>query len=69
MHDEWLKNLIAERDQVRERLAKLDVFLASERLERVSRHHQLLLPIQQSAMQSYLRVLDARLEGHGHGAA
>lgn len=58
----WRERLLAERNELNERLAKLNVFLANdELLVKLTNKHVALLIAQSGAMAHYLDILDRRL--------
>lgn len=54
--------LLEERDQLQEKVTKLDAFLDSETFETISDRQQMLLSDQFVAMDDYLWILNARIE-------
>lgn len=54
--------LLEERDQLQERVIKLDAFLDSEAFETISEKQQLLLDDQLALMEDYLWILNTRIE-------
>lgn len=60
--NDFKTRLIAEKDELLERLGKLEDFLGSDKLASIDEVQQDLLPIQAQAMRTYLSCLNARLE-------
>lgn len=61
MTDGWLDRLRAERDEVNERLFKLEGFLYSDESVGLSGPDRILLTIQADIMHAYEEILDARI--------
>ncbi len=61
MTDGWLDRLKAERDEVNERLFKLEGFLYSDESVGLSGPDRFLLTIQADIMHAYEEILDARI--------
>jgi hypothetical protein len=62
MSEGWLERLQAERDEVRERRRRLDLWLMDEDNHRMVSHKELGLMVAQSyAMAAYLDILNIRL--------
>lgn len=57
-----IKRLIAERNDLLDKCASLEAFIDSDKFNDVNYVQQLLLPSQLSAMETYLMLLDARLD-------
>lgn len=60
--DESKKRVIAERDELQERLTKLGAFLLSDKVLKLSVEMQHLLGRQHEVMCTYLWILKQRLE-------
>ncbi len=56
-----IKRLIAERNDLLDKCSSLEAFIDSDKFNDVNYVQQLLLPSQLSAMETYLMLLDARL--------
>jgi len=54
--------LVEEREQLEERLNKLDVFLLSEKVKEIENVQKALLQVQATAMNTYLQCLKERIE-------
>ena len=54
--------LILEKQELEEKLDKLDAFLTSEKLEEVEDVQKALLQVQATAMNTYLQCLKERIE-------
>ena len=54
--------LVEEREQLEERLNKLDVFLLSEKVKEIEDVQKALLQVQATAMNTYLQCLKERIE-------
>lgn len=61
MTDGWLDRLRAERDEVNERLFKLEGFLYSDESVGLSGPDRFLMTIQADIMHAYEEILDARI--------
>ncbi len=59
--DEFMKRLINEREELEEKLNKLDIFIGSEKFDSIDQIQQTLLKIQSSAMETYYKCLDQRI--------
>lgn len=60
--EEVIKRLIAERNDLLDKCASLEAFIDSDKFNDVNYVQQLLLPSQLSAMETYLTILEARME-------
>ena len=60
--DDFKQRLETERAELDERLNKLDDFLLSEKANEIDPVQKSILNIQSSAMYTYLKCLDERLE-------
>lgn len=54
--------LIEERNQLEEKLDKLDAFLISDKVDGIADVQKALLFVQATAMNTYLRCLEERIE-------
>ena len=54
--------LIEEKNQLEEKLDKLDAFLVSDKVEDIADVQKALLFVQATAMNTYLRCLEERIE-------
>ena len=54
--------LIEEKNQLEEKLDKLDAFLVSDKVEGIADVQKALLFVQATAMNTYLRCLEERIE-------
>lgn len=54
--------LIEEKNQLEEKLDKLDAFLASDKVDGIADVQKALLFVQATAMNTYLRCLEERIE-------
>lgn len=61
MTDGWLDRLRAERDEVNERLFKLEGFMYSPEYAGLPSPDRFLLTIQADVMHAYEEILDARI--------
>lgn len=61
MTDGWLDRLKAERDEVNERLFKLEGFLYSDEFVGLPGPDRILLTIQADVMRAYEKILCARI--------
>ena len=59
---EVIKRIVIERNDLLNKCASLEAFIDSDKFNDVNYVQQLLLPSQLSAMETYLMLLDARLE-------
>lgn len=57
-----VKRIIVERNDLLDKCSSLEAFIESDKFNDVNYVQQLLLPSQLSAMETYLMLLDARLE-------
>ena len=56
-----IKRLIVERNDLLDKCTNLEIFINSDKFNRINYIQQLLLPIQLDTMNAYLTILDARL--------
>lgn len=61
MTEPWLMRLIAERDELEARLAKLSAFIESGGADDTGTESARLLRVQELVMKQYLDILDARI--------
>ena len=59
---EVIKRIVIERNDLLDKCASLEAFIDSDKFNDVNYVQQLLLPSQLSAMETYLMLLDARLD-------
>ena len=59
---DFISRLIAERNELSERLDKLKAFLTTESFMKIDKQQQVLLWSQSGLMQGYLNTLNKRLE-------
>lgn len=59
---EVIKRIVIERNDLLNKCASLEAFIDSDKFNDVNYVQQLLLPSQLSAMETYLMLLDARLD-------
>ena len=59
---DFKSRLLEERDQLQEKVTKLDAFMDTETFETISKRQQMLLSDQLSYMEDYLYILNARIE-------
>lgn len=57
----FVQRLIAERDELQDKMEKLQVFIESEKFKELTYENQALLKIQYNAMKTYKEVLDRRI--------
>ena len=57
-----IKRIVIERNDLLDKCASLEAFIDSDKFNDVNYVQQLLLPSQLSAMETYLMLLDARLD-------
>lgn len=57
--------VVVERDDLDDKVGKLDVFIHSDHFEKVGKRSQELLTVQLGAMREYLSILDQRIELFG----
>ena len=57
-----IKRIVIERYDLLDKCASLKAFIDSDKFKEVNYVQQLLLPSQLSAMETYLMLLDARIE-------
>lgn len=60
--EEVIKRIVIERNDLLDKCASLEAFIDSDKFNDVNYVQQLLLPSQLSAMETYLMLLDARLD-------
>lgn len=60
--DDFKQRLLDEKDQLEERLNKLDAFLESEKVKAIDDTQRALLKVQATAMNTYLQCLSERIE-------
>ena len=60
--EDFRTRLFEERNELYEKFVKLDVFLRSEEANKLDRTHRMAMESQLHIMQSYLRILELRLE-------
>lgn len=58
----FLTRLVKERDELKDRLDKLDDFLMSDKADKIDPIQRDLLQIQSTSMNTYLTCLETRLE-------
>ena len=58
----FLTRLVKERDELKDRLDKLDNFLMSDKADKIDPIQRDLLQIQSTSMNTYLTCLETRLE-------
>jgi hypothetical protein len=59
---EVIKRIVIERNDLLDKCSSLEAFIDSDKFNDVNYVQQLLLPSQLSAMETYLMLLDARLD-------
>ncbi len=59
--EEWQKRVFNERDDLQEKIDKLEAFFKSDRIHDVSNEHDDLLKRQLSAMSLYRDILNERI--------
>ena len=59
---EVIKRIVIERNDLLDKCSSLEAFTDSDKFNDVNYVQQLLLPSQLSAMETYLMLLDARLD-------
>lgn len=57
----YQQRVVEERDELEERLVKLDVFLASEQIRSLDFNSAALMHIQAAHMRGYLSILNERI--------
>ena len=62
MERKVIKRIVIERNDLLDKCASLEAFIDSDKFNDVNYVQQLLLPSQLSAMETYLMLLDARLD-------
>ena len=60
--EEVIKRIVIERNDLLDKCTSLEAFIDSDKFNDVNYVQQLLLPSQLSAMETYLMLLDARLD-------
>lgn len=61
MEEDFKTRLTEEQAQLEEKLDKLDLFLLSEKVERIADVQRALLSVQATAMNAYLQCLKERI--------
>lgn len=59
---DWLERLIEERDELREKVTKLNTFLMSDKVKNITKKQLELLKQQEQYMFNYLHILNLRIE-------
>ena len=59
--EDFKKGLIAERDELEDKIAKLESFIASPRFESLDKRNRELLIAQRDAMRTYSVILNVRI--------
>jgi hypothetical protein len=60
-NEEVLEKLNKEKDDLNDKIWRLNVFLASDHVDHISGEHFRLLCIQEKVMHSYVEILDGRI--------
>lgn len=59
--EDFKKRLVAERDELEDKIAKLEAFIGSTRFENLDERNRKLLVAQRDAMRQYSVILNVRI--------